>query len=443
MQKQYDPDHYKVVFCSSAPIGVPFLQVLFGDKRFEVVGVVTQCDKPSGRGMQMCENVIKVESKKYLTGNKCRYFLLIDSLHKNREKKLHDKNIPRTFREDRGIVIYADIYEHEKIVHALQELLKSWLRYFDTRWAYNLIIYKNRVFDLQKWENDKAKEYGRSIGIPEEQLDWSAESNDKLWLEMVQTPTKINPEKSEEGEQFAEWLKSKNPDFLVVIAYWKIIPQAILDIPTIAPINIHGSLLPKYRGASPLQSVFLNNEKETGITIMKMNAWLDTGDMIDTLKFKIPFDRTVKNVIEKMQEVWPKFLVDTLRKYGKKMLGEVKQNDAEATLCWKIEKESWLIDPRKDSMESIYPKYRWFYLRPKIHFNFNKDEKVEKNKNDEKNIRVIIEEMKLNEILFEENKKSLLIGGNNELNPCVEKLVVKPEGKKAMAWYGFVNGYLK
>jgi len=73
----------------------------------------------------MCENVIKVESKKYLTGNKCRYFLLIDSLHKNREKKLHDKNIPRTFREDRGIVIYADIYEHEKIVHALQELLKS------------------------------------------------------------------------------------------------------------------------------------------------------------------------------------------------------------------------------------------------------------------------------------------------------------------------------
>ena len=176
---------------------------------------------------------------------------------------------------------------------------------------------------------------------------------------------------------------------------------------------------------------------------MKMNAWLDTGDMIDTLKFKIPFDRTVKNVIEKMQEVWPKFLVDTLRKYGKKMLGEVKQNDAEATLCWKIEKESWLIDPRKDSMESIYPKYRWFYLRPKIHFNFNKDEKVEKNKNDEKNIRVIIEEMKLNEILFEENKKSLLIGGNNELNPCVEKLVVKPEGKKAMAWYGFVNGYLK
>ena len=88
----------------------------------------------------------------------------------------------------------------------------------------------------------------------------------------VATPNKIHPEKSEEGKQFAERLKAKNPDFLVVIAYGKIIPQAILDIPTIAPINVHGSLLPKYRGASPLQSVFLNNEEETGITIMKMNA---------------------------------------------------------------------------------------------------------------------------------------------------------------------------
>ena len=159
MQKQYDPDHYKVVFCSSAPIGVPFLQALFDDNRFEVVGAVTMPDAPSGRGMEMHENVIKSEALKF-----------------------------------------------------------------------------------------------------------------KTKTDFVCTPTKLNPEKSEEGKQFAEWLKSKNPDFLVVIAYGKIIPQTILDIPNIAPINVHGSLLPKYRGASPLQSAFLDNEAETGITIMKMNA---------------------------------------------------------------------------------------------------------------------------------------------------------------------------
>jgi methionyl-tRNA formyltransferase len=79
----------------------------------------------------------------------------------------------------------------------------------------------------------------------------------------IKTPNKLNPEKSDEGREFANRLKNKDPDFLVVIAYGKIIPQIILDIPKIAPINIHGSLLPKYRGASPIQSIFLNNEKET------------------------------------------------------------------------------------------------------------------------------------------------------------------------------------
>jgi methionyl-tRNA formyltransferase len=81
--------------------------------------------------------------------------------------------------------------------------------------------------------------------------------------EFVNTPTKLNPEKSEEGKAFTERLAEKNPDYLVVIAYGKIIPQAILDIPKVAPINVHGSLLPKYRGASPIQTCLLNDDKET------------------------------------------------------------------------------------------------------------------------------------------------------------------------------------
>lgn len=149
--KQYDPAHYRVVFFSSAPIGVPFLERLADDKRFEVVGVVTQCDKPAGRGMEMCENIIK----------QC------------------------------------------------------------TR------------------------------------------ANAKLKHCDVATPTRLHPEKSEEGREFAQRLKEKNPDMLVVIAYGKIIPQQILDIANIAPINVHGSILPKYRGASPIQSALLNNDKET------------------------------------------------------------------------------------------------------------------------------------------------------------------------------------
>lgn len=154
------------------------------------------------------------------------------------------------------------------------------------------------------------------------------------------TPTKLNPEKSEEGKQFAERLKEKEPDMLVVIAYGKIIPQMILDIPKIAAINVHGSLLPKYRGASPIQSTLLNNDKETGITIMEMDATMDTGDMIDILRFRIPFDWTTKELIDEMKKIGPKFLNNTLRKYGKKILGEVQQDDEKANYCGKIEKES-------------------------------------------------------------------------------------------------------
>lgn len=228
MHKHYDPDHYRIVFFSSAPIGVPFLQHLAHDKRFEVVGIVTQCDKPSGRGLQVCENIIKECAKDITTLKHCE----------------------------------------------------------------------------------------------------------------IKTPTKLHPEKSQEGREFAQRLASKKPDLLVVIAYGKIIPQQILDIPTIAPINIHGSLLPKYRGASPIQSTLLHNDKETGITIMKMDATMDTGNMIDILRFGIPFDWTTQQLIQKMQTIGPKFLNDTLRKYAKKFLGEVKQNENKATYCNKIEKES-------------------------------------------------------------------------------------------------------
>lgn len=315
MHKTYDPQHYRVVFFSSAPIGVPFLETLAHDKRFEVVWVVTQCDKPSGRWMEMNENIIKEYTK----------------------KNIH----------------HCDIA----------------------------------------------------------------------------TPTKLNPEKSEEGKEFAKRLEEKKPDMLVVIAYGKIIPQAILDIARVAPINVHGSLLPKYRGASPIQSTLLNNDKETGITIMKMDATMDTGDMIDILRFTIPFQRTTKDLIDEMKKIGPKFLNDTLRKYGKKLLGEVKQQDHKATYCGKIEKESWLIDPRKDSIETIYNKYRAFYLWPKIYFMM--DDK-----------RIIIEELKLSEPLYNSNDEVPLFK-DKELHPAVIDIQLKPEGKKAMPRKEFLNWYMK
>ncbi len=337
MTKHYDPAHYKIVFFSSAPIGVPFLEQLANDKRFEVVGIVTQCDKPAGRWMEMCENIIKQCGK---------------------------------------------------------TLIENW-----------------RVL-----EGGKLK------------TKWNEVRQDRI-ENCITTPEKLNPEKSEEGRQFTERLKEKNPDFLVVIAYGKIIPQAILDIPNIAPINVHGSILPKYRGASPIQSTLLNNDKETGITIMKMDATMDTGNMIDILRFTIPFSRTTKDIIDEMKKIGPKFLNNTLWKFWKKILGEVEQNEDKATYCGKIEKESWLIDPRKDSIETIYNKYRAYTLRPKIYFILNGK-------------RIIIEKLKLDEPIYNSNDEVPLFQ-DKELHPAIKNILLKPEGKKTIERKEFLNWYMK
>ena len=243
---------------------------------------------------------------------------------------------------------------------------------------------------------------------------------------------RLNSKKySEEAHNFKLRLEAKNPDYLVVIAYGKIIPQYILDIAKIAPINVHGSLLPKYRGASPLQSVFLNQERQTGITIMKMDANMDTGNMIDMLKFDIEFDWTVKDLIEKIMQKWPQFLNNTLQSFGKKRLWEVKQDENKATYCQKIEKEDWEINPYKDSIQKVYNKYRWYYIRPKIFFQNLSNQK-----------RVIIENLKLDQKLFESEKnKPLFI--ENELNKCVLDISLKPEWKKTMDRQSFKSGYLK
>lgn len=145
----YDPVSYRTVFFSSAPIGVPFLEELVKDRRFDLVGVVTMPDAPSGRGMKMQENVIKQCS---------------------------------------------------------QEL-------------------------------------------------------ELLATEDIQTPNSLRLDSkkyADEVQQFKQRIEAKQPDMYVVIAYGKLLPKWLLELPCFGTINVHGSLLPKYRGASPLQSVFLN-----------------------------------------------------------------------------------------------------------------------------------------------------------------------------------------
>ncbi len=492
MHKTYDPDHYRVVFFSSAPIGVPFLEHLANDKRFDVIGVVTQCDKPSGRWMEMNENIIKETAKKLFSSSSNSFSFWEGELQRivhEVYKKHHiyweawwfQTGFARDMRKNQTIAenimweilrnrkflwmkrrrqfpisrYIADFYCHEhKLIIEIdwgihnigeQKIIDNEKNKTLEKLWYKVLRFKNEeVFnDLENVLNKLSHIKNNNSWNP------LSEGEGEGWGNFIFTPTKLNPEKSEEGRQFADRLKEKNPDLLVVIAYGKIIPQAILDIAKIAPINVHGSLLPKYRGASPIQSALLNNDKETGITIMKMDATMDTGNMIDILRFTIPFDRTTKELIDEMKAIGPKFLNDTLRKYGKKLLGEVAQQEQKATYCGKIEKESWLIDPRTDTIETIYNKYRAFALRPKIYFNLSSFNWKEGDHDSGRGFkRVIIDSLKLSEPLYNSNDEVPLFQKKDDskgiqLHTAVIDIQLKPEGKKAMWRKEFVNGYMR
>ena len=141
-------------------------------------------------------------------------------------------------------------------------------------------------------------------------------------MKMVASPVKefaisknlkiYQPEKVRNNVDFIEEMKSLEPDVICVVAYGKILPQEILDIPRLGCINVHGSLLPKYRGAAPIQWAVINGDKTTGITTMYMDAGMDTGDMILKEEVEIGSDETTGELWEKLSKIGGQLLVKTL-----------------------------------------------------------------------------------------------------------------------------------
>ena len=122
------------------------------------------------------------------------------------------------------------------------------------------------------------------------------------------------PQKVRKNEEFLNEIKAINPDVIVVVAYGKILPQELLDIPQYGSINVHGSLLPKLRGAAPIQWSVLNGDKETGITTMFMDAGMDTGDIILQEKVEIGENETTGELFNHLADVGANLLIETLRK---------------------------------------------------------------------------------------------------------------------------------
>lgn len=146
------------------------------------------------------------------------------------------------------------------------------------------------------------------------------------------------PLKVRNNTEFIEKIKNLNPDVICVVAYGKILPKEILDIPRLGCINVHGSLLPKYRGAAPIQWAVINGEKQTGITTMYMDVGMDTGDMILKETVDIGEDETTGELWERLSEIGGKLLVDTLKLIEAGKAPREKQSD-DFTLAPMLNKE--------------------------------------------------------------------------------------------------------
>ena len=140
--------------------------------------------------------------------------------------------------------------------------------------------------------------------------------------------------------EVVEQLKQFNPDAMVVVGYGQIIPQSIIDIPPLGIINVHGSLLPKYRGAAPIQWAIANGEKRTGVTTMRIDAGLDTGDMLLKWETEIGAEENALELGQRMAIAGAELLVRTLRENP----APVKQDPADATLAPILKKEDGIID---------------------------------------------------------------------------------------------------
>lgn len=163
----------------------------------------------------------------------------------------------------------------------------------------------------------------------------------------------LQPEKVREPE-FVEQLRTYQPDLIAVAAFGQILPEAILEMPKYGCINVHGSLLPKYRGAAPMQWAIIDGEPVTGITTMYMAKGLDSGDMLLKKEVEITPEDTFATVHDKMAETGAALLIETVDGLEKGTLSRIPQDHDAATYAPMLTKETGHIDWSKNAMDIIH-----------------------------------------------------------------------------------------
>lgn len=251
----------------------------------------------------------------------------------------------------------------------------------------------------------------------------------RLRLEVTQ------PEKIKNNLEFRARLEEFGPEAIVVVGYGRIIPQWMIDLPPLGNINLHGSLLPKYRGAAPVQWAIASGETVTGVTTMRIDAGLDTGDILLQREMPIAPADTAVTLAPRLAEMGAPLMVETLAGLKAGTIAPRKQDDAQATLAPILKKEDGLIDFRR-SARQICNRLRGFQPWPGAYTAF-RGKSLNVWEARESGVRSQESAVAPGQMSVDKDRLFGVCGERTVL----ELLTVQPEGKKRMAARDFVHGY--
>ncbi len=235
------------------------------------------------------------------------------------------------------------------------------------------------------------------------------------------------------GEEFEALLREIDPDMIVVVAFGKILPENVINYPRLGCINVHGSLLPKYRGAAPMQRAIIDGERVTGITTMYMDAGLDTGDMIMKRRVEIGENDNFEDVHDALAECGASLLLETVDAIKNGTAVREKQNDSEMTYAAKIEKSDCLLDFTM-SAEALHNLIRGLSPIP-LSFTHTPDGKLLKILSARVFEGIAPTEAVPGQVISLEDGIAVKCGEG-----AIELLRVLPEGKGRMAASDFIRG---
>jgi methionyl-tRNA formyltransferase len=259
-------------------------------------------------------------------------------------------------------------------------------------------------------------------------------------LEVIPSPVKesalrlnlpiAQPDRIKSNEHFRAQLTALQPNAIIVVGYGRIIPPWMLDLPPFGNINLHASLLPKYRGAAPIQWAIANGDTVTGVTTMRIDAGLDTGDILLQRQLAIEIDDTAETLAPRLALIGADLLVETLSQLQERTLQPRPQDNSLATLASILKKEDGIVDFSRSAVD-IFNRIRGFQPWPGAYTTFRG-----------KNLQILKArpaEQALPPAELNSDRDQLMVGCG--YNTSLELLEIQLEGKKRTAAADFVRGY--